>query len=239
MLKKLLPFLCIMVLCFSGCGSDDPAVSEGSSENGTNIEMENNGDSETGENDADGAENESDESENESDDSKNEDSSVNNNESSNNDANKSASDNGGSQSSSSGASGSSSSASSQNSSSGSSAQNSSSAGSSQSGSSAGSQTSASAPAPEPSYKYKDGTYTGSAQGFNGAITVSLTVSKDRITAVSVTSSIDDEPYLSDAKAVCSKIVSSNSTDVSAVSGATYSSNGIKGAAKAALAKAQN
>lgn len=92
---------------------------------------------------------------------------------------------------------------------------------------------------EPTYKYKDGTYSGSAQGFNGPVGVSVTVSKDKITAVSVTSSTDDEPYISNAKALCSHIVSANSADVSGVSGATYSSNGIKGAVKAALAKAKN
>ena len=104
----------------------------------------------------------------------------------------------------------------------------------------GSSQAAPAPAPaEPSYTYKDGTYSGSAQGFNGPVGVSVTISKDKITSVSVTSSTDDEPYISDAKALCSKIVSANSADVSAVSGATYSSNGIKGAVKAALAKAKN
>ena len=92
---------------------------------------------------------------------------------------------------------------------------------------------------EPTYKYKDGTYSGSAQGFNGPVGVSVTVSKDKITAVSVTSSTDDEPYISNAKALCSHMVSANSADVSGVSGATYSSNGIKGAVKAALAKAKN
>lgn len=111
-----------------------------------------------------------------------------------------------------------------------------------SSSNGGSSQAAPAPAPapaEPSYTYKDGTYSGSAQGFNGPVGVSVTISKDKITSVFVTSSTDDEPYISDAKALCSKIVSANSADVSAVSGATYSSNGIKGAVKAALAKAKN
>lgn len=109
--------------------------------------------------------------------------------------------------------------------------------------SSGSTSSSAAPAAakpaEPTYKYKDGTYSGSAQGFNGPVGVSVTISKDKITAVSVTSSTDDEPYISNAKALCSHIVSANSADVSGVSGATYSSNGIKGAVKAALAKAKN
>ena len=109
--------------------------------------------------------------------------------------------------------------------------------------SSGSTSSSAAPAAakpaEPTYKYKDGTYSGSAQGFNGPVGVSVTISKDKITAVSVTSSTDDAPYISNAKALCSHIVSANSADVSGVSGATYSSNGIKGAVKAALAKAKN
>lgn len=94
-------------------------------------------------------------------------------------------------------------------------------------------------APEPVYKYKDGTYSGSAQGFNGPVTVSVSISSDKITSVSVASSSDDEPFITDAKALCQKIVSANSADVSAVSGATYSSNGIKGAVKDALSKAEN
>lgn len=109
-----------------------------------------------------------------------------------------------------------------------------------SGSTASSSVASAAAKPaEPTYKYKDGTYSGSAQGFNGPVGVSVTVSKDKITAVSVTSSTDDEPYISNAKALCSHMVSANSADVSGVSGATYSSNGIKGAVKAALAKAKN
>ena len=108
-----------------------------------------------------------------------------------------------------------------------------------SGSTSSSAAQAAAKPAEPTYKYKDGTYSGSAQGFNGPVGVSVTISKDKITAVSVTSSTDDEPYISNAKALCSHIVSANSADVSGVSGATYSSNGIKGAVKAALAKAKN
>ncbi len=91
----------------------------------------------------------------------------------------------------------------------------------------------------PTYKYKNGTFTGSAQGFNGPITVSVTIQNDVIKSVSVVSASDDEPYLSNAKALTSKIVSSQSTSVSAVSGATYSSNGIINAAKAAMNSAKN
>ena len=91
----------------------------------------------------------------------------------------------------------------------------------------------------PKSKYKDGTFTGSAKGYNGDITVSVTISGDKITAVNVVSGSDDEPYFSTAKALTSTIVSNQSADVATVSGATFSSNGIIGAAKNAISQAKN
>ncbi|MDO4719696.1 MAG: FMN-binding protein [Peptostreptococcaceae bacterium] len=97
-----------------------------------------------------------------------------------------------------------------------------------------------APAPAaPSSKYKDGSYTGSGAGYNGDVTVSLTIQSDKITAVNVTSHADDDIYMEDAKAVISKILSAQSADVDSVSGATYSSEGIKNAVRAALQQAKN
>ena len=90
----------------------------------------------------------------------------------------------------------------------------------------------------PSGGYKDGTYTGSAQGFGGTIGVSLTISGGKITAVNVTSaSGETASYLSSAKGVISKILSKQTPNVDTVSGATYSSNGILNAVKEALNKA--
>lgn len=89
------------------------------------------------------------------------------------------------------------------------------------------------------YQYKDGTFTGSADGFNGPITVSVTIQSDKITAISVVSTTDDEPFLSDAKGVISRMLSSNSANVSGVSGATFSSQGIINAVKAAMSSAKN
>lgn len=96
-----------------------------------------------------------------------------------------------------------------------------------------------APAPEPVLTYKNGTFTGTGSGFNGPITVSVTIQNDVITGISVTSSSDDEPYLSDGKGVISRILSAQSANVNTVSGATYSSGGIIDAVKAALASAKN
>jgi DMSO/TMAO reductase YedYZ heme-binding membrane subunit/uncharacterized protein with FMN-binding domain len=95
------------------------------------------------------------------------------------------------------------------------------------------------PTPEPVRAYKNGTFTGTGQGYNGPITVSVTIQDDVITAISVTSSSDDEPFLSDAEAVIRRILSAQSTKVDAVSGATCSSGGILDAVDAALKSAKN
>lgn len=88
--------------------------------------------------------------------------------------------------------------------------------------------------------YKDGTYTGSAQGFGGAITVQVTLANDEITDIQVTSaSGEDSAYLSQGEGVISSIISAQSTDVDTVSGATFSSTGIINAVVDALGKAEN
>ncbi|MDY4128892.1 FMN-binding protein [Peptostreptococcus porci] len=88
-----------------------------------------------------------------------------------------------------------------------------------------------------SNKLNDGTYEGSGRGFKGDISVSVKVSNGRIESIGVTNHSDDEPYITDAKAVLSRIVSNQSVKVDSVTGATFSSNGIKTAVKNALKKA--
>lgn len=88
--------------------------------------------------------------------------------------------------------------------------------------------------------YKDGAYTGSAQGFGGAITVQVTLANDEITDIQVTSAPgEDSAYLSQGEGVISSIISVQSTDVDTVSGATFSSTGIINAVVDALGKAEN
>ena len=88
--------------------------------------------------------------------------------------------------------------------------------------------------------YKDGTYTGSAQGFGGTIQVQVTLSGDEITDIQVTSAPgEDAAYLSQGEGVISSIISAQSTDVDTVSGATFSSTGIINAVVDALGKAEN
>lgn len=75
--------------------------------------------------------------------------------------------------------------------------------------------------------YTDGVYTGSGSGFRGTTTVSVTVSGGSITAIDVTSYQDDREYFVRAESsVISSIINTQSIDVSTVSGATFSSNGI-------------
>ena len=96
------------------------------------------------------------------------------------------------------------------------------------------------PTPEPALKYQNGTFTGTGEGYYGPVTVSVTISQDVITSIVINSYLDDEDYFGDAQAsVVSSILSRQSPDVSAVSGATYSSKGIMSAVRDALAKAEN
>ena len=85
--------------------------------------------------------------------------------------------------------------------------------------------------------YLDGIYTAEAIGFEGKITVQVTVAEDKITEITVLSAEDEEEYLSRAKRVIPAILEGQSPNVDAVSGATYSSTGILNAVKLALAKA--
>lgn len=83
--------------------------------------------------------------------------------------------------------------------------------------------------------YKDGTYTGSAQGFGGAINVKVTVSGQKISAIDITEANgEDEAYLSMAKDIINTMLDKQTADVDTVSGATYSSTGIKNAVIQAL-----
>ncbi len=92
---------------------------------------------------------------------------------------------------------------------------------------------------ESDVKYKDGTYTGSAQGFGGQIKVQVTIKNGKISKIKVLSaSGETESYFAKAKTVLDRIVAQQSTNVDVVSGATYSSNGLIKAVRNALSKAK-
>ena len=75
--------------------------------------------------------------------------------------------------------------------------------------------------------YTPGTYTGVGAGKNGDITVEVTFSTEKIESIRIVSHTET-PSLSDAaiEQIPTKIVESQSLGVDAVSGATYTSNGI-------------
>ena len=93
---------------------------------------------------------------------------------------------------------------------------------------------------EENLAYKNGTYTGDGQGFGGNIQVQVTLENDTITDIQVVSAPgEDSAYLSQGQGVISTILASQSTDVDAISGATFSSTGIINAVNDALGKAEN
>lgn len=90
----------------------------------------------------------------------------------------------------------------------------------------------------PESGYKDGTYQGSGTGFGGTITVQVTVSGGKITAIDIVdASGETTSYFASAKGVIGKMLAGQTPNVDAVSGATYSSNGIIQAVQDALSKA--
>ena len=87
----------------------------------------------------------------------------------------------------------------------------------------------------PTTKYADGVYTGSGSGFRGIVSAQVTVEGGRITDVTILSSRDDSDFFQRAQSgVIPAILQVQSVNVSAVSGATYSSRGILEAVADAL-----
>lgn len=81
----------------------------------------------------------------------------------------------------------------------------------------------------------DGTYTGSGTGYRGETSVEVTVENGLITSITVTSYQDDEQFFNRAESqVIAEIVAAQTPEVDAVSGATFSSNGIMEAVANAL-----
>lgn len=98
------------------------------------------------------------------------------------------------------------------------------------------------PTEEPAGRYRDGSYTGSGAGNYGAgsVTVTVTISGGQIVGASY-STLDDEEYFDEAwNSIYNQVMGSQSADgLDAVSGATFSSQGIIQAFQNALSQAQN
>lgn len=87
--------------------------------------------------------------------------------------------------------------------------------------------------------YADGEWEGEAQGFGGPISVKVTVESGMLTDIEIVSAEqEDKAYLSMAETILPAILEAQSADVDTISGATFSSGGIKNAAAQALEKAE-
>lgn len=87
--------------------------------------------------------------------------------------------------------------------------------------------------------YTDGTYEGKADGFGGAIEVAVSIESGKLLGIEVKSAKnEDEAYFAMAKDIIDVIIKEQSTDVDTISGATFSSTGIKNAVANALEGAQ-
>ena len=87
--------------------------------------------------------------------------------------------------------------------------------------------------------YTDGRWEGGAKGFGGMITVLVTVENGTISEIEIISADgEDKAYLSMAEDIIPKIIEAQSADVDTVSGATFSSTGIRDAVSEALKQAE-
>lgn len=80
----------------------------------------------------------------------------------------------------------------------------------------------------------DGTYEGSADGRNGAITVSVTIFEGQLSDLQIIEHDENLNYFSRAEEIINTIFASQSLEVDTVTGATISSTGIKNAVYNAL-----
>lgn len=110
-------------------------------------------------------------------------------------------------------------------------------GQSQSGGTAAAGSSTSVAQVEDASSYKDGTYYGTGTGFGGTLKVQVDISGGKIAAIQILENNDGSEYISKASSIINAIISSQSTNVDTVSGATYSSVGIIQAVRDALSQA--
>lgn len=97
-----------------------------------------------------------------------------------------------------------------------------------------------AEAPKKEQKWKDGVYQGTGTGFSGTITMEVTIEKGSIASIDlIDSGSDDDAYVTMAVAITDKMIEAQDWDVDTVSGATFSSNGIKEGVAQALSLAEN
>ena len=87
--------------------------------------------------------------------------------------------------------------------------------------------------------YADGEWEGEARGFGGPVSVKVTVEGGKLAQIEVLSAEkEDQTYLSMAEAILPAMLEAQSPEVDTISGATFSSQGLKDAAMQAHEKAE-
>lgn len=93
-------------------------------------------------------------------------------------------------------------------------------------------------AKEGTTEYEDGTYEGSGIGFGGEIRVEVVIEDGEIDKINILEAQDeDAAYLTTAEAILDDIMEAQSAEVDTISGATFSSTGIRDAVTEALEQA--
>ncbi|MBL1072207.1 FMN-binding protein [Lactobacillus kitasatonis] len=87
--------------------------------------------------------------------------------------------------------------------------------------------------------WKDGIYLSQARGMAGFVKTKLEISNNKITSVNLDLYTETPQYAQKAKSKLeNEVLAKQSADIYAVSGATFTSNGVKEAVKDALKKAE-
>ena len=86
--------------------------------------------------------------------------------------------------------------------------------------------------------FEDGSYEGAGIGFGGEIRVEVVVEDGEITEINILeANAEDDAYLTTAESILDDILKAQSADVDTISGATFSSTGIRDAVSDALEQA--
>lgn len=86
---------------------------------------------------------------------------------------------------------------------------------------------------------KEGTYKAEARGMAGFVGVELSIKSNKISEVNLDLTTETPQYAQKAEAqLKQEILTKQSADIDAVTGATFTSNGVKAAVEAALKQAE-
>ena len=88
-------------------------------------------------------------------------------------------------------------------------------------------------------RLRNGSYTGTGEGYYGPITVTVTVARQRISAIAITETSDTDAFVTMINStMIPAMIEAQSSEVDALTGATGTANGLKQAVEEALVQAR-